>query len=148
MEPLLTLGQIHPVRFVSRKLSPAELNYDVYDKEMSAVVFSLGKSRHYLHAAEYKTTIFSDHQNLMYFKSAILLIRRQARWAVELQQYNFQLLYRKGSSNAKADILSRCPEFTSRDGGTTSATNQTMLDKEQWLEVGAMELVCDEYEAI
>jgi hypothetical protein len=61
MEPLLTLGQIHPVRFVSRKLSPAELNYNVYDKQMSAVVFSLRKSRHYLHAAEYKTTIFSDH---------------------------------------------------------------------------------------
>jgi hypothetical protein len=141
-------GKIHPVQFVSRKLSPAELNYDVYDKEMLAVIFSLRKNRHYLQGAEHKTTIFSDHQNRMYFISAILLNRRQARWADELTQYNFQLLYRKGSSNAQADILSRCPEFTSREGGTTSTTNQTMLDKEQWLEVGAMELVCDEYEAI
>jgi hypothetical protein len=57
-------GKIHPVKFVSRKLNLAKLNYDVYDKEMLAVVFPLGKNRHYLQGAEHKTTIFSDHQNL------------------------------------------------------------------------------------
>jgi hypothetical protein len=36
-------GEIHPVRFVSRKLNPAKLNYEVYDKEMLAVVFELPK---------------------------------------------------------------------------------------------------------
>jgi transposase InsO family protein len=139
-------GKIHPVRFVSRKLSPAEMNYDIYDKEMLAVVFSLKKNRHYLQRAVHKTTILSDHQNLTYFKTAVLLNRRQARWAEELKQYNFVLLYRKGTSNAKADILSRCPAFTSREGGTTSATSQTMVDKEQWQEVGAMELGETQYE--
>jgi len=54
-------GKIHPVIFVSRKIYLAELNYDVYDKEMLAVVFSLRKNRHYLQGAEHKTTIFSDH---------------------------------------------------------------------------------------
>jgi len=86
-------GKIHPVRFVSRKLNPAELNYDVYDKEMLAVVFSLQKNRHYLQGAIHKTTIFSDHQNFTYFKTAVVLNRRQARWSEELKQYNFQLLY-------------------------------------------------------
>jgi len=141
-------GKIHPVRFTSRKLTPAELNYDVYDKEMLAVVFSLKKNRHYLQGAEHKTTIYSDHQNLTYFQSTPLLNRRQARWSEELKQYNFVLFYRKGSSNSKADILSRCPAFTSREGGTTSATNRPMIKKEQWLEVGAMELDSEEYEAI
>jgi len=142
-------GKIHPVRFVSRKLSPAELNYDVYDKEMLAIVFSLGKNRYYLQGAEHRTTIFSDHQNLTYCKPAILLNRRQARWAEDLKQYNFQILYRKGSANVKADILSRCPEFTSREGGTTSATQQTIVDKSEWLEVGAMELDANnEYETV
>jgi len=142
-------GKIHPVRFVSRKLSPAELNYDVYDKEMLAIVFSLAKNRHYLQGAEHQTKIFSDHQNLSNFQSAILLSRRQARWAEHLKQYNFEILYRKGSANVKADTLSRCPEFTSREGGTTSATQQTLLDKNQCLEVGAMDLdVSDKYEVI
>jgi hypothetical protein len=72
-------GKIHPVRFVSRKLNPGELNYDVYDKEMLAVVLSFRKNRHYLQGAVHTTTMFSDHQNLTYFKSAILPNRRQAR---------------------------------------------------------------------
>jgi hypothetical protein len=142
-------GKIHPARFVSRKLNPAELNYDVYDKEMLAVVFSLRKNRHYLQGAVHKTTIFSDHQNLTYFKTAVMPNRRQARWSEALKQYNFQLLYPKGSLNAKANILSRCPVFTSREGGTTSATNQSMMDKELWLEVGSMEIdLEDGYEVI
>jgi len=66
-------GKIHPVRFVSRKLTPAELNYDVYDKEMPAVVFSVRNNWHYLQGAVHETTIYSDHQNLTYFKTAVLL---------------------------------------------------------------------------
>jgi len=113
------------------------------------VVFSVQKNRHYLQGAVHETIIFSDHQNLTYFKTAILLNRRQARWSEELKQYNFRLLYRKGSSNTKADILPTCPAFTSREGGTTSATEQLMIDKEQWLEVGAMEIDLDYgYESI
>jgi hypothetical protein len=61
-------GKVHPVRFVSRKLNPAELKYDVYDMEMLAVVFSLRKNRHYLQGAIHKPTIFSDHQTLTNFK--------------------------------------------------------------------------------
>jgi len=141
--------KIHPVRFVSRKLTPAQLNYDVYDMEMFAIVFSLRKNRHYLQGAEHTTKIFSDHPNLTYFKSAISLNRRQARWSAELKQYNFEIFYRKGSANVKSDILSRCPAFTSREGGTTSATDQTMLDKSQWLEAGAISLdTSEEYETI
>jgi hypothetical protein len=59
------------------------------------------------------------------YESAILqrknqLNRRQARWAESLQEYNFKIVYRKGTENGKADALSRCPEFTTREGGTTS----------------------------
>jgi len=35
----------HPVAFHSRKFSPAEINYDVHDKEMAAIVTAL-KNRH------------------------------------------------------------------------------------------------------
>ena len=31
-------GNVHPICFYSRKLSPAELNYPIYDKELLAVV--------------------------------------------------------------------------------------------------------------
>jgi hypothetical protein len=112
-------GKIHPIRYVSRKLSPAELNYDVYHKEMLAVVFSFKKHQHLLQAAEHKTTVFLNHQTLSYFQSIILGNRRQSRCAEDLKEYNFKIFYRQGFSNAKADILSRCLPFTSKEGGTT-----------------------------
>jgi hypothetical protein len=37
-------GKIHQVRYVSRKPDPAELNYDLYDREMLAAVVSLRKN--------------------------------------------------------------------------------------------------------
>jgi hypothetical protein len=133
-------GKLHPVSFISRKLSQAALNYDVFDKEMLAIVFSLRKWRNFLQGAEHKTIVYSDHQNLTYFKTAVSLNRTQARWAEELQAYTFDLFYRKGSSNEKADTLSSCPAFTSREGGTTAAGQQTLLRKEQRVEIGAMQL--------
>jgi hypothetical protein len=140
-------GKLHPVSFISRKLSQAEFNYDIFDKKMLAIVFALRKWRYFLQGAEHKTIVYSDHQNLTYFKTAVSLNRRQARWAKDLQTYNFDLFYRKGTSNQKADTLSRCPAFTSREGSTTATGQQTLLLKEQWVEIGAMQLddnVCEQ----
>ena len=39
-------GKMHPIAFHSRKFNPAELNYDIYDKEMLAIVDSLEHYRH------------------------------------------------------------------------------------------------------
>jgi len=139
-------GKLHPVSFISRKQSAPELNYDVFDNEMLAIVVSLRKWRYFLQGVQHKTIIYSNHQNLTYFKTAVSLNRRQARWAEELQSYDFDLFYRKGSSNLKADTLSRCPAFTSKEGGTTAAGQLTLLRKEQWVEIGAMQL--DHFEII
>jgi hypothetical protein len=141
-------GKLHPVNCISRKLSQAELNYDVYDKEMLAIVFSLRKCCYFLQGVYHKTIVHSDHQNLTYFMTAVSLNRRQARWAEELQTYNFDLFYCQGSSNQKADTLSRCPAFTSREGGTTAAGQPTLLRKEQWMEIEAMKLDDDGREEI
>jgi len=66
-------GKIHPMGLVSGKLCTAERNYDVYHKEIWAVVIAFNQTRHFLHAAGYMTTDFSDCQNLMYCKTALLL---------------------------------------------------------------------------
>jgi hypothetical protein len=141
-------GKIHPCDFISRKMSPAEFNYDVFDKEMLAIVCSLQKWRHFLQGSEFRTMVFSDHQNLSYFTEKVKLNRRQARWAEILQEYTFTIVYRKGSQNLPADILSRCPADTSGVGGTTAMVEKPMLGPDQWLEIGAMEIDDDEYEVI
>jgi hypothetical protein len=141
-------GKQHPVSFISRILSQAELNYHAFDKEMLAIVFSLRKWRYFLQGAEHKTIVYSDHQNFTYFKTAVALNRRQARWAEEPQAYTYDLFYHKGFSNQKTDTLSRCPAFTSREGGTSAAGQHTLLRKEQWVEIGAIQLDDDIREEI
>jgi len=51
--------------------------------------------------------IWTDHENLKYFREPHKLNRRQARWYLKLQDYNFILWHIPGKTNTKADILSR-----------------------------------------
>jgi hypothetical protein len=55
-----------PVAFESRKLSSAEINYPVHEKEQLAVVHALIKWRVYLHSRPDPFSIFTDHQSLKY----------------------------------------------------------------------------------
>ena len=41
-------GELHPVCYYSRKFSPAELNYPIYDKELLAVVEAFMQWRVYV----------------------------------------------------------------------------------------------------
>jgi len=88
-------NKLWPIGIGSRKLISTEFNYDVYNKEMLAVVFSPKKWRHFLQGAHHKTIIYSDHQNLTYFKTEVKLNRRQARWTQELESNDFDLYYQK-----------------------------------------------------
>ncbi len=51
--------------------------------------------------------IWTDHQNLQYFRKPQKLNRRQACWVTELAEYHFSLHHKPGASNKKADLLSR-----------------------------------------
>jgi len=46
-----------------------------------------------------------DHKNLEYFQKPHKLNRRQARWYLKLQDYDFILQHIPGKTNTKADIL-------------------------------------------
>ena len=103
-------GQLHSVVFLSRKLNSAELNYEIYDKEMLAIVQCFKQWRHYLEGVKYSVTVYTDHKNLEYFATTKRLNRRQARWAEQLSVFDFIIRYRKGEQNGKADALSRRSE--------------------------------------
>ena len=68
----------HPVAFHSKSLDVHERNYEIYDKELLAIIRALEEYRHYLEGHPEKFEIWSDHQNLTYFKTAQKLTRRQA----------------------------------------------------------------------
>ena len=72
-------GILHPVAFFSRKLTPAECNYEIYDKELLAIVNCLEQWRPELEGTELPIQILIDHKALEYFMTSKKLTRRQAR---------------------------------------------------------------------
>ncbi|SJL13535.1 uncharacterized protein ARMOST_16979 [Armillaria ostoyae] len=100
-------GKWRPVAFLSKALTITERNYEIYDKELLAIMLALDKWRHYLMGATVDFEIWTDHQNLQYFRKPQKLNRRQARWVTELAEYHFTLHHKPGASNKKADLLSR-----------------------------------------
>ena len=102
----------HPVAYFSKSMAPAELNYEIHDKEMLAIVRSLGNWRAELQGAPHKLAIYTDHKALEYFMSSKNLTARQARWSEVLSQFFFQIMYRPGRKNELADALSRREQET------------------------------------
>ena len=62
--------QWHPVAFQSESMVEAEWNYEIYDKEMLAVIRGLEDWRHYLKGLPEPFTIVTDHCNLEYWRTA------------------------------------------------------------------------------
>jgi len=109
----------HPVGFHCRKFSPAEINYDVHDKEMAAIRAAFKEWAYMLMSVDDQILVYTDHKNLEYFNTTKTLNRRQHRWAECLQGFNFKVIYREGRLNAKADALSRCRDYRP-EGGSNS----------------------------
>jgi len=57
-----------PIAFLSRMMQPAEQNYEIYDKELLAIVKALTKWRQYLLDAKELFEVWTDHENLKYFR--------------------------------------------------------------------------------
>ncbi|KAH9271473.1 hypothetical protein BASA83_006326 [Batrachochytrium salamandrivorans] len=101
------LDQIRPVAFYARQMNSAERNYEIYDKELLAIVDSFKHWRHFLQGGLHPVTVLCDHKSLEYFMSTKKLTRRQARWSLELSEYDFSITHRPGKLNGRADALSR-----------------------------------------
>jgi hypothetical protein len=63
-------GLHHPIAFRSESLSEPERNYEIYDRELLAIVQGLENWRHYLIGLPELFTIATDHRNLEYWTKA------------------------------------------------------------------------------
>ena len=108
-------GQLHPVGYRSRKFSGPELNYDVHNKELLTIVDAFEEWQAYLEGSRHLIVVYSGHKNLSYFTTTKKLNRQQVRWAELLASYDFQIHYRKGSENGRADALSLRSDLTTEE---------------------------------
>jgi len=97
------------VAYYSATFTPTERNYDIYERELLAVMKSLQHWHPYLGWTKEPFTILTDHANLTYWKSPQNLNRRTARWHADLQEYDFEIKHIPGNTNIPADALSRPP---------------------------------------
>ncbi|KAL0176948.1 hypothetical protein M9458_029278 [Cirrhinus mrigala] len=98
---------LHPCAYFSRKLNPAERNYDIGNRELLAIKLALEEWRHWLEGANFPFQVITDHKNLQYLHNAKRLCPRQARWSLFFSRFQFSITYRPGPKNIRADALSR-----------------------------------------
>ncbi|MBW0561303.1 hypothetical protein O181_101018 [Austropuccinia psidii MF-1] len=97
----------HPIAFDSRKLIPAELNYEIHDKELLGIVWALKRWRAFLLSLSSPFEVLTNHSSLQYFMTSKVLTCRQARWAEFLSEFHFSITYRPGRLATLLDALSR-----------------------------------------
>ncbi|KAJ6437084.1 reverse transcriptase [Purpureocillium lavendulum] len=96
-------GSLRPVAYFSSKHSAAECNYEIYDKELLAIIKALEEWRPELQGNASEFEIMTDHKNLEYFTTTKVLNQRQVRWSEFLSQFNFRIIYRPGSKAVRPD---------------------------------------------
>lgn len=110
-------GEEHPIGYFSQKLTASERNYSVTERECLAVIRAIEKFRGYVEGVRF--TVYCDHAALSYLRSIKNPTALMCRWILRLNAFDFEIKYRKGSSNIVPDALSRIVASTVFDPENT-----------------------------
>ncbi|KAL1204107.1 hypothetical protein V5N11_026605 [Cardamine amara subsp. amara] len=97
--------KLHVIHYASRTLDEAQGRYATTEKEMLAVVFAIEKFRSYL--VDQKVTVYTDHAALRHIYANKDTKPRLLRWILLMQEYDLEIVDKKGIENGVADHLSR-----------------------------------------
>ena len=106
-------GELKPLGYFSKKMSPCETRYSVTDKEALGIVLSCRHFHQFLWGRRF--TIWTDHQPLVTIFKRHTKSPRVTRWMLEMREYDFVTKYVMGKSNVVADQLSRPVRVITRE---------------------------------
>ncbi|KAI1668824.1 Reverse transcriptase domain protein [Pyrenophora tritici-repentis] len=140
-------GLLRPVAYFSSKHTSQECNYEIYDKELLAIIKSMEEWRPELQGVDDTFEILTDHKNLEYFTTTKALSQRQVRWSEFISQFNFRIIYRPGAKAVRPDALSRKPgdrpAKTDINDDRIKNRERTVLPPDMWDEDTLRELLED-----
>ncbi|CAI7788972.1 unnamed protein product [Closterium sp. NIES-53] len=103
------------VAFAIRSCSPIEVNNNSYEGEGLAAIWAVNHFRVYLQGNPF--TLVTDHQPLTWLMTNQTLTGRNARWTMQLQEYDFKIRHRPGKTLQHVDGLSRNPPPVEDESG-------------------------------
>ncbi|KAK8556618.1 hypothetical protein V6N12_003015 [Hibiscus sabdariffa] len=92
----------HVIYYASRTLNEAQLNYTTIEKELLTMVFTFDKFRPYLIGN--KVIVHTDHSAIKYLVNKKDAKPRLIRWILLLQEFDLEVIDRKGTKNQVADF--------------------------------------------
>ncbi|GBG89947.1 hypothetical protein CBR_g50037 [Chara braunii] len=98
-------GREHVIEYASKTLSQAQANYEACKGECLAVVWGIQHFRPYLY--DHNFVLIMDHQPLLSLRNNTDYTGTLGRWAVLLQDYDFDIRHRATRQHGKADGLTR-----------------------------------------
>ena len=101
-------GEVKPISFSSKRLTPPQRKYCTTRKELLALVVFTRQFRHYLLGRKF--LIRTDHNSLTWLMRFKDIEGQLARWMEELAQYDMNIIHRRGIKHTNADVLSRLPD--------------------------------------
>ncbi|MBW0464339.1 hypothetical protein O181_004054 [Austropuccinia psidii MF-1] len=96
----------YPIVFDSHKLLPAELSYDINQKELLGIVWALKRWRAFLLSLSSSFDVLTNDSSLQHFMTSNILTCCQACWAEFLSQFHFSITYFPGCLATLPDALS------------------------------------------
>ena len=100
-----------PLAFFSKKLSPTEMKYSAFDRELLGVFLSIRHFRHLLEGRPF--TIWTDHKPLCgALSSSAEKSPRQTRHLSYISEFSSDIRHVAGAANVVADVLSRPPSVS------------------------------------
>lgn len=117
-----------PISFWSQRTTPAESRYHSFELECLAAVYALKKFHIYLVGRKFKIITDCDSFRLTLSKKDVN--PRISRWALFLQNYDYEIIHRPGKRMSHVDALSRCHSVLVLEGSMLEKTLSVCHDRD------------------